>query len=105
MVTKLVEGSIKVEWTVVDAAAADTVIRINGVTKKLKLNPFFQHFKLSSEDFDHRGNMTYDDFVYEDVRGKWPYYLPVHCKRYGLRVSGRYDKKNDDWLMMDKNKN
>ena len=37
------------------------------------------------------------------MRGGWPYYLPVHCKRYGLKVSGRYDEKNDAWLMMDEN--
>ena len=47
--------------------------------------------------------MKYDGTVKEDVRGGWPYFLPVHCLRYGLMVLGRFDGKNDDWLMMNGN--
>ena len=57
MVTKLVEGSIDVEWIAVDDATAGRVINKNKETKKLKLHRFFQHFSLSPEDFDPKGNM------------------------------------------------
>ena len=86
-----------------NSADAENVKRRNAQKRKLKQHRYFQHFSLSSEDFDYRGNMSYDDFVYEDVRGRWPYYLPLYCKRYGLRVSGRYGNKSDDWLKMDQN--
>ena len=104
MVTKLVEGSIKVEWTVVDAAAAWNIFQRNKETKKLKLHRYFQHFSLSHEDFDPKGNIEYKNEVKKRVRGQWPYYIPVHCKRYGLKVNGRYDDKKNSWLKMNGNK-
>lgn len=36
-----------------------------------------------------------------DFRGGWPYFRPINCKRYGLRVRGLYE--SDDWLMKDGN--
>ena len=47
--------------------------------------------------------MEYHNFVFKDVRGGWPYYLPLFCKRYGLRVSGQYDDRSDAWLKMNAN--
>ena len=61
----------------------------------MKLHRFFNHFHMSLEDFDSRGNIRFNDGKppQNDRRGGWPYYPPVRCKRYGIRVSGKYDDK------------
>ena len=67
------------------------------------MHRFFNHFHMSIEDFDYRGNIRFNDEKppQNDRRGGWPYYPPVRCKRYGIRVSGKYDDKKDTWLKMD----
>ena len=45
------------------------------------------------------------EYPFDDIRGRWEYFLPVHCHRYGIKVSKRYDNKNDDWLRMNGNDN
>ena len=95
MITKLVEGSIKVQWITVDSADALNVLKSNYKNRKLKLHRYFKHFSLSPDDFDVLGNMEYRSYSEIDKRGGWPYYLPVHCKRYGLKVGKKYDNKND----------
>ena len=57
VMTKIKKGSLKVEWTTVNYADALSVLKKNHQQKKLKLHPYFQHFSLSPEDFDVRGNI------------------------------------------------
>lgn len=49
--------------------------------------------------------MVYGPSPQLDYRGKWPYYLPILAKRFGIRVRGEYDSGNDAWLKMDGNPN
>lgn len=69
-----------------------------------QIHPFFQQFSLSAENFDEKGDRTFSNECSQiDFRGGFPYYQPIKCKRFGIKVSGLYDKGNDDWLKMDGN--
>lgn len=35
-----------------------------------------------------------------DSRSNWPYYPPINCKRYGVKVEDMFDKKDNTWLNM-----
>ena len=99
LVTKLAEGSIEVEWASLGLSEAKKILEKGGDT--LKIHPFFQHLYLSPQDFDPSGNICFQSPPKRNERrGGWPYYPPVHCKRYGIRVSGKYDDGKDAWLKM-----
>ena len=58
--------------------------------------------RLNRSMLDSRGNNKSDSYWgYNEERGGEPYYPPVGCHRYGLRVFGRYDDANNDWLSYD----
>ena len=60
---------------------------------------------LKKEDFDTAGDFRFpNENGEEQKRGGMPYYQPnSNWIRLGLRVKGRYDDGNDDWLMMNGN--
>ena len=93
--TRLEKGSIKVFWTITETFFPCHKLR----TRQLHLHSYFQAFYLSPEEFDPQGNKEfYNSPFLQEVRGGWPYYLPVTCKRYGLRISNCYDAGDNKWL-------
>ena len=92
---EVIEGSIWVRWT--STSPSDTQ-RILGLCskKKLQLHPYFRKFKLSPDDFDPAFNYHYKDKHWREWRGDWFYYLPVFCKKYGLKVKNLY--QNNQWI-------
>ena len=60
---------------------------------------------LKKEDFDTAGDFRFpNENGDEQKRGGMTYYQPnSNWIRLGLRVKGRYDNGNDDWLMMNGN--
>ena len=54
-------------------------------------------FKISLKDFDEKGNIATTGYV--GLRGGVKYVQPPKgWIRKGLKVSGKYDNGNDDWL-------
>ena len=99
LVTKLTEGSIEIEWAFFGFSDARKIM--DRAENTLKIHPFFRHLYLSPEDFDPNGNIAFQNPPKRNERrGGWPYYPPVHCKRYGINVSGKYDSGKDAWLKM-----
>ena len=53
--------------------------------------------------------MEWDDYEFGNNSCRGPagrfrrYFFPVGWKGYGLKVAGKYDNGNDNWLMMDNN--
>ena len=45
-----------------------------------------------------KNNMNDSKWGKNETRGGEPYYPPIGWYKYGLKVSGRYDNKNNDWL-------
>ncbi len=67
----------------------------------MELIPFFSYLRLSPDSFDPKGDIKFDDSKSKVMfRGNWPYYSPIKCQRYGLKVSKRFDNGSDEWLMM-----
>ena len=60
---------------------------------------------LEKDDFDSAGDFRFPNTNGDTLkRGGMVYYQPnSNWIRLGLRVKGRYDNGNDDWLMMDGN--
>ena len=58
--------------------------------------------RLNRSMLDSIGNNKSDSrWGYNEERGGEPYYPPVGCHRYGLRVFNKYDDQNNDWLSYD----
>ena len=58
--------------------------------------------RLNRSMLDSMGNNKSDiNWGYNEKRGGEPYYPPVGCHRYGLRVFDKYDGQNNDWLSYD----
>ena len=60
--------------------------------------------KLSPNMLDPEGNRS-EGWPDGEMRGGLPYYSPKGWKGFGLKVKGKYDKGNDDWLECNGNKN
>lgn len=72
--------------------------KITSVKKELIL----ETISLNQSMLDSRGNNKDDkNWGYNEMRGGEPYNPPVGCQRYGLRVFGKYDDGNNDWLSYD----
>ena len=71
-------------------------------TQDIKVIPFFESFNLSPEDFDAKGNYDFpaNNQTSDQSRAGIPYFQPVHGKRFGFRISKKYDGGNNDWLSM-----
>ena len=70
--------------------------------KSVKKEFIMETIKLNRSMLDERGNNKSDsNWGYDEERGGEPYYPPEGCHRYGLRVFGKYDNKNNDWLSYD----
>lgn len=62
----------------------------------------FDLLQFSDEDFDTRGNRSYEDERKEiQMRGEFPYYKPVGWHRFGLNID-IYNKKDGDKEWIDK---
>ena len=64
--------------------------------------PIIESIKLNRSMLDKRGNNKSDNqWGYNEKRGGFEYLPPVGMHRYGLKVFGRYDNGNNDWLSYD----
>jgi len=70
----------------------------------LKTKDIFSSFVFDANYLDPDYDLEYDEKINEvfrrniiDKRGKYPYYLPIGFRRFGIKVKGVYDN-NDDWL-------
>ena len=61
--------------------------------------------KLAPNMLDYRGNQTPDGYGRGQKRGTYDYIPPLGWKGFGLKVLGKYDNGNDDWIKMDNNPN
>ena len=62
----------------------------------------FESIRLNRSMLDSRGNNKSDScWGFNETRGGENYNPPVGWWRYGLRVFGKYDKGNNDWLSYD----
>ena len=69
---------------------------------KVEISPIIEIIKLNKSMLDSRGNNKDDNnWGYEELRGGEIYNPPVGWHRYGLRVFGKYDNGNNDWLSYD----
>ena len=67
-----------------------------------KEEPIFELIRLNRSMLDKRGNNKSDlCWGFNETRGGENYYPPVGWWRYGLRVFGKYDNGNNDWLSYD----
>ena len=64
--------------------------------------PIIESIRLNRSMLDARGNNKSDNqWGYNEKRGGFDYFPPVGMHRYGLKVFGRYDNGNNDWLSYD----
>jgi len=71
---------------------------IENVKKELMI----ETIRLNRSMLDARGNNKSDsNWGYDETRGGEIYYPPEKWHRYGLRVFGKYDNGNNDWLSYD----
>ena len=61
--------------------------------------------KLSRNIFDQEGNNRDPGWGKGEKRGGFDYIPPLGWIGYGLKVKGKYDEGNDDWLRYDHPKN
>ena len=107
MVLEVIEGSIWVRWTSTSPSDTQRILGLHSKCsqRKLQLHPFFRKFKLSPDDFDPAFNYHYKDKHWREWRGDWFYYLPVFCKKYGLKVKNLYadnrwiEDQNQGWAV------
>ncbi|KAM3139650.1 hypothetical protein pb186bvf_008295 [Paramecium bursaria] len=110
-------GSISVKYKITrdysDAEKAKqyTINEINklfpGSNPVLAIHKYFESIQLSPNDFDPKYNMEWINFPEYELRGppkdQIKYFFPKGWKGYALKVQGRYDNGNDDWLLMNSN--
>jgi hypothetical protein len=69
---------------------------------EIKEESMFELIRLNRSMLDSRGNNKSDScWGYNETRGGENYYPPVGWWRYGLRVFGKYDNGNNNWLSFD----
>ena len=69
---------------------------------EIKEESMFESIRLNRSMLDSRGNNKSDScWGYNETRGGENYYPPVGWWRYGLRVFGKYDNGNNNWLSFD----
>ena len=83
VILNIAKGSIIVQFASINCDDQAAIIRQNEKNKKLEVHPYFQHFQLSEEDFDPKGNREFPKEVSFCTRGGWPYLIPVNCTRFG----------------------
>jgi hypothetical protein len=72
-----------------------------GQLKELHEDLILSGCKISPDMFDSEGNNMDGGWAENEERGGEPYKPPEGWIRYGLKVLGKYDKGNDDWLAHD----
>ena len=65
--------------------------------KEIQEDIIIKACKLTKDMLDYRGNRD-RGWGKNEKRGTYPYYPPEGWIGYGLKVLGRYDNGNDDWL-------
>ena len=73
--------------------------------KEIQKKVIMEGVKLSPNMLDYRGNQTPDGYGRGQKRGTYDYIPPLGWKGFGLKVLGKYDNGNDDWIKMDNNPN
>ena len=63
------------------------------------------NIKFSANMLDSRGNYDFTNHADVQIRGGMNYHQPKGWKRFGLKVSGKFDGGNDSWLAMNGNSN
>ncbi|KAM3139648.1 hypothetical protein pb186bvf_008293 [Paramecium bursaria] len=80
-----------------------------GSNPVLVLHKFFESIQLSPNDFDPTYNREWDGLPEYQLRGppndQIKYFFPKGWKGYALKVKGKFDNGNDDWLKIDNNPN
>lgn len=108
------KGSIKVCFDVLDAnnrlireketldfILAHLSAAFDNYTVQLHVKPFFKACKLTLDQLDPKGNFDFRNHRVENhIRGGMKYFQPLGWKRYGLKVTKKYDNGDDDWLSM-----
>ncbi|KAM3144836.1 hypothetical protein pb186bvf_003145 [Paramecium bursaria] len=115
---QIVEGSIKIYFMITNEAGAREEIEWNSINEiyriyhysELVLHKYFQDIQLSADDFDPQYNMQWKQNHPEfELRGpqqdQIKYFFPRGWKGYALKVKGKYDEGNDDWILMNNNPN
>ena len=73
----------------------------HNVDKDIEICPFFSQLSISSEDFDEKGFIEFPKTKEKvEFRGNWPYYQPIRCARYGIKVFEMFDNGSNIWLKM-----
>jgi len=72
--------------------------------KEIHTSLIMEGCKLNLNMLDSRGNRE-SGWGVNEKRGGFDYYPPIGWKGFGLRVVGKYDNGNDDWLAYNGNKN
>ena len=73
--------------------------------KEIQKKVIMEGVKLAPNMLDYRGNQTPDGYGKGQKRGTYDYIPPLGWKGFGLKVLGKYDNGNDDWIKMDNNPN
>ena len=73
--------------------------------KEIQKKVIMEGVKLAPNMLDYRGNQTPDGYGRGQKRGTYDYIPPLGWKGFGLKVLGKYDNGNDDWIKMDNNPN
>ena len=73
------------------------LIQLKEIHQKLLL----EACKISKDALDNRGNNTNGGWGHNETRGGKKYIPPDGWKGYGLKVMGKYDNGNDDWIAYD----
>ena len=72
--------------------------------EEIKKTLIMEGCKLSQNMLDSQGD-RHKNWPTGEYRGGLPYYSPQGWIGFGLKVLGKYDNGNDDWLACDGNKN
>ena len=72
--------------------------------EKINEKPLLEALQISSNILDPEGNRM-SGWPDGEKRGGLPYYSPKGWIGFGLKVTGKYDNGNDDWIKMDNNPN
>ena len=73
--------------------------------KEIQKKVIMEGVKLAPNMLDYNGNQTPYGYGRGQKRGTYDYIPPLGWKGFGLKVLGKYDNGNDDWIKMDNNPN
>eukprot|EP01062_Namystynia_karyoxenos_P029240 TRINITY_DN21_c0_g5_i1.p1 TRINITY_DN21_c0_g5~~TRINITY_DN21_c0_g5_i1.p1 ORF type:complete len:569 (+),score=175.72 TRINITY_DN21_c0_g5_i1:118-1707(+) len=113
VITRVERGSVKVHFTVRDLSPAELqAMDKDAVTAAFKqqwqgrflsadIHAIFIVCCVSPNDLDPKYNFDWTQNASTQQRGGMAYHQPQGYQGYAVKVLGKYDGGNDDWLMMD----